>query len=309
MRELDSSQQKIGTTGRGIGPAYVDKVDRTGIRMIDLMNEKILEMKLKKRIREINQLLQWKKVDQSINESEMLDEYLKMAEIIKPFITDTSVLLNDAIVNNKKILMEGAQGTLLDVDHGTYPFVTSSNPVSAGACTGCGIGPQKVDNIIGVLKAYTTRVGEGPFPTELRGEEGKYLREVGKEYGATTGRPRRCGWFDAVIARYSARINGLTSLAITKMDVLDQVETIKVCTHYNCEGGTLENFPASIEKLSKCEPVYVDLHGWKMEIENLQSFEDLPENAQKYIGYIEKVTGVPVNMISVGARRESTIFK
>ncbi len=309
LNEARDDLQRIGTTGRGIGPAYVDKYNRRGIRMVDLMNPDVLKDKLRGNLEEVNHHLRHFSQHSPLEVEHLMDEYLAIGESIVPFVRDTGFLLHQASLAGKKILLEGAQGTLLDVDHGTYPFVTSSHPVSGGACTGTGIGPTRIDEVIGVLKAYTTRVGEGPFPTELSGEGGHFLRKTGKEFGATTGRPRRCGWFDGVIARYSARVNGLTQLAITKLDVLDDLETIKVCTGYKYGNQVLTEFPADLEVLKSCQPLYEELPGWKSSTQMATRFEDLPANAQHYIHFLEQLAGVPASIISVGAMREKTIIR
>ncbi|MBN2365876.1 MAG: adenylosuccinate synthase [Calditrichaeota bacterium] len=308
-REDQVGELRIGTTGRGIGPAYVDKVNRCGIRMTDIMDENLLRKKITARAESANVTLQKIYHQEPLKIQQMVEEAMEAAIIIRPFITDTTVMINKAIDDDKKILLEGAQGTLLDVDHGTYPFVTSSNPVSAGACIGSGIGPTRIDRITGVMKAYTTRVGEGPFPTELTGTEGDELRQIGSEYGATTGRPRRCGWFDLVIARYSARVNGLTSLALTKLDILDRFDEIKVCTTYEYKGKTVKNFPADLNILQKCVPIYLTLPGWKTSTSDITSYDDLPENARKYIEFLENQIGVHAEMISVGPMRKRIIIR
>ncbi|MEJ2636025.1 MAG: adenylosuccinate synthase [Calditrichia bacterium] len=309
LKEARDDQIKIGTTGRGIGPAYVDKFDRCGIRMGDMLNPPIFESKLRDNLETYNQLFESQYGQEKLNVDKTVREFMDIRQKMTPYIRDASVLLNQAVSDNKKILMEGAQGTLLDVDHGTYPFVTSSSPTSGGACTGTGVGPTRISEVLGVMKAYTTRVGEGPFPTELQGEEGNHFRHVGQEFGATTGRPRRCGWFDMVIARYSVRVNGLTAVAITKLDVLDQLKEIKVCTAYKYNGATLTDFPADLEVLKKCQPVYEVLPGWETSTEEALSFAELPLNAQNYIRYIEDRAGVPVSIISVGAMRQQTIIR
>jgi adenylosuccinate synthase len=309
LRESNVNEQKIGTTGRGIGPAYADKVNRCGIRITDILDENIFVKKLRARILTINKSIEKIYQQSPLDADELIEENLELVSKIKPMITDVSVLLSQAINDGKQILLEGAQGTLLDVDHGTYPFVTSSNPVSAGACVGAGIGPTKINNIIGVIKAYTTRVGEGPFPTELKGEEGDQIREMGKEYGATTGRPRRCGWFDLVIARYSARINGLTNFVVTKLDVLDSLKTIKVCVGYKFRDQVFKEFPARLDILEDCEPIYEEFPGWQQETSDIKDYADLPEAARSYIEFIESQVGVPVKMISVGPMRKRTIIK
>ncbi len=308
-REQHFSSLRIGTTGRGIGPAYVDKVNRCGIRMTDILDKQRFREKIRARAEAANEALQQVYQQEPLDIEQMTAEMLTSADRIRPYITDTSVMINEGIDAKKRILLEGAQGTLLDVDHGTYPFVTSSNPVSAGACTGSGIGPTRINRIIGVMKAYTTRVGEGPFPTELAGEEGEQLRRIGSEFGATTGRPRRCGWFDLVIARYAARINGLTALAITKLDVLDSFEEIKVCTAYEYQGQTISHFPADISILKECVPVYKTMPGWKTSTSEVTDFADLPDHARKYIEFLEKQIGVSAAMISVGPMRKRTIIR
>ncbi len=309
LSEDNSNYTKIGTTGRGIGPAYVDKANRRGIRMVDLLNTDKFKNKLRENLEYWNRIIQKIYMQAPLALEEITEEYHKLSQQIKPYIQDTSVILEEAANSGKKILMEGAQGTLLDVDHGTYPFVTSSSPISAGASIGTGIGPTRIDSVIGILKAYTTRVGEGPFPTELSGEEGSYFRNTGQEFGATTGRPRRCGWLDLLIAKYAARINGLTSLAITKLDVLDNLEEIKVCIGYELQGKKYREFPADLEILETCTPIFERLPGWQTTTENITKFEKLPLNAQKYIHYIEKNVGVPVSLISVGAGRMNTIIR
>lgn len=309
MAEERSPRERIGTTGRGIGPAYVDKAARTGIRIVDLLDHNVLRAKLRRNIEEKNLLLSRIYETDLLDEDQIIREYLEFDEKIDPFVKDVSVFLNDAIQEGKKILLEGAQGTLLDLDAGTYPFVTSSNPTVGGALTGLGIGPRCVDRVVGVLKAYTTRVGHGPFPTELTGELANFFREAGTEYGATTGRPRRCGWFDAVIARYSARVNGVDAWAITKLDVLTGISPIKVCVTYEDGQRTYRHFPAVPHILEGCRPVYEDLPGWTEDIQNVRTFEQLPANAQGYLRFIEELTRVPVHIISVGPERDMTIVR
>lgn len=312
---LDSASEekqganKIGTTGRGIGPAYVDKANRKGIRIVDLLDREGFEKKLRRNIAEKNELLNKIYGIMPLDVEKIIEEYLDFDKIIDPYIKDVSVLLSDSINNGKSILLEGAQGTLLDVDHGTYPYVTSSNPASGGACTGVGIGPTKIDEVMGVIKAYTTRVGEGPFPTELLDDDGEFLRKEGMEFGATTGRPRRCGWFDAVIARYAVRINGIDALAITKLDVLDKFESIKVCTGYRYKKKVLKEFPTDLRVLQECEPIYETLPGWQSPTTGIKKWEDLPENAQKYLSYLEEITGASAKVVSVGSKRSQTIFR
>ena len=308
LEEEDKGDNKIGTTKRGIGPAYRDKASRTGIRVSDLLDKELFAEKLALNLKEKNNLLEKIYGVEGFSFDELYQEYLEYAEIIRPYATDTSRLLNEAIEKGQKILFEGAQGTLLDLDHGTYPYVTSSHPVAGAACIGAGIGPTKIHKVIGVVKAYTTRVGSGPFPTELLDETGEFLRKQGYEFGTTTGRPRRCGWFDGVIARYAARVNGLSGLAVTKLDVLTGLDTLKVAVGYRFNGEIIKEFPASLKELSQCEPVYEELPGWKEDITGAKKLSDLPENARNYLKKIEEITGVPIAIISVGTRRDQTII-
>jgi len=304
----EKGKKKIGTTQRGIGPAYIDKVARKGIRIVDLLDRETLREKLQSNIEDKNILLK-KIYDEDIfDPDKIINEYIEFDKKVDEYIKDTSLYLNNAIKEGKKILIEGAQGTLLDIDHGTYPYVTSSNPISGGACTGLGIGPTKIDTVIGIVKAYTTRVGFGPFPTEFDEEFGDKIRKLGDEFGATTGRPRRCGWFDAVIARYSARVNGLTSFAITKLDVLDTLEKIRVCTAYKYDGKLIENFPSESKILEKAEPVYEELDGWNTSLKHCRSLNDLPENARKYLNRISEITETNISIVSVGAERNEIIY-
>jgi adenylosuccinate synthase len=305
----EQGEEKIGTTGKGIGPAYVDKYARVGIKVIDLLNKDTLCKKIKKNIESKNEILEKIYHTEKLDVEKILNDYLDFAEKISEYIADTAVYLNEAIKKGKKILLEGAQGALLDVDHGTYPYVTSSNPTAGGASTGSGIPPTKINGIIGVIKAYTTRVGEGPFPTELKNEIGNYLRERGGEYGATTGRPRRCGWLDVVSLKYSIMINGIEKLALTKLDVLDELDEIKICTAYKIDGKITEKFPTDPDTLSKVEPVYETFKGWKEKTSNVNSYHDLPDEAKKFIEAIELFTNTEITIISVGADRKQTIFK
>ena len=298
---------KIGTTGRGIGPAYADKINRIGIRVQDLFDPSILRQKLEAALRDKNQVLIKVFNRNGINVDDVLAEYLNYAEILRPYVADTALLLNKALESGKTVLLEGSQGTLLDVDHGTYPYVTSSNPTSGGACTGSGIGPTKIDRVIGILKAYTTRVGSGPFPTELFDEDGEALRRIGGEVGVTTGRNRRCGWFDAPIARYATRVNGLTDFFLTKLDVLTGWEKIPVCVAYEVDGKRVEEVPASQSDFHHAMPIYEYLDGWKEDISKCKKFEELPINAQKYVKYLEKISGAPMSAIGVGPGRDQTI--
>jgi adenylosuccinate synthase len=298
---------KIGTTGRGIGPAYADKINRIGIRVQDLFDPSILRQKLEAALRDKNQVLIKVFNRNGINVDDVLAEYLNYAEILRPYVADTALLLNKALESGKTVLLEGSQGTLLDVDHGTYPYVTSSNPTAGGACTGSGIGPTKIDRVIGILKAYTTRVGSGPFPTELFDEDGEALRRIGGEVGVTTGRNRRCGWFDAPIARYATRVNGLTDFFLTKLDVLTGWEKIPVCVAYEVDGKRVEEVPASQTDFHHAKPIYEYLDGWKEDISGCKKFDDLPVNAQKYVKYLEQLSGAPMSAIGVGPGRDQTI--
>jgi adenylosuccinate synthase len=299
--------QGIGTTGRGIGPAYEDKARRIGIRMIDLINETILRKKLDAIFDEkqeyITSILRLKPLEKD----HMIEKYARMGSLLKPYVADTSLLLDSAIRQGKHLLFEGAQGGNLDMDHGTYPYVTSSNTVAGQACVGCGIGPTRIDNVIGISKAYSTRVGGGPFPTELKDDIGERLRAFGGEYGATTGRPRRCGWLDLVALKYSIRLSSISHLAITKLDVLSGFETIKVATAYKAGGKVIENMPANLDTYDKIELVYDELPGWEDSISQIKSINDLPKNCRSYIAYIEERLGVKAVIISVGPKREETI--
>lgn len=307
LEEERKGANKIGTTRKGIGPAYMDKSARTGIRIVDLLDEEEFSEKLKHNLQSKNNLLERVYDSPGFAFQEIYDEYLGYAEKIKHLVADTSVIIHEALDAGKNVLFEGAQGTLLDLDHGTFPYVTSSHPVAGAACIGAGVGPTDISKVIGVVKAYTTRVGEGPFPTELTGEMGDFIRSAGHEFGTTTGRPRRCGWLDCVILRYAARVSGLDSIAITKLDVLDQVEKIKICVGYNCEGQELRDFPSSLKVLAKCQPIYEELDGWMEDTSNVRSYEDLPVNAQKYIERISELIGVKAAIIAVGPKREQTI--
>jgi adenylosuccinate synthase len=300
-------KSKIGTTGRGIGPAYADKINRIGIRVQDLFDQSILKQKIEAALHDKNQILVKVFNRKGITVEEVLDEYLGYAEILKPYVTDTSLLLDQALQQGKVVLLEGSQGTLLDVDHGTYPFVTSSNPTAGGASTGSGIGPTKITRVIGILKAYTTRVGSGPFPTELFDEDGEALRKIGGEVGVTTGRNRRCGWFDAPIARYAVRVNGLTDFFLTKLDVLTGWEKIPVCVAYEIDGKRVEELPASQSDFHHAKPIYEYLLGWKENISKAKSVADLPKNAQEYVKFLEKISGAPMSAIGVGPGRDETI--
>ncbi|NLV15672.1 MAG: adenylosuccinate synthase [Syntrophomonadaceae bacterium] len=298
---------KIGTTKRGIGPLYTDKVSRTGFRVTDLLDKKIFPETLKRIVEEKNNILDRIYGKPGLVFEDLLDKYQNFGEQLRPMVVDTSLLVNQAIDAGKKVLLEGAQGTLLDIDHGTYPFVTSSHPTAGGACVGAGVGPSKINRVVGVVKAYSTRVGEGPFPTELADETGEMLRRNGDEYGTTTGRPRRCGWLDAVILKYAARINGLTDLAITKLDVLDSLEKIKICVAYRYRDSVLYDFPDSLEVLRECEPVYLEMDGWMQNMEGIRDIKDLPPKAQEYVNKMVELCGVETCLLAVGPGRLQTI--
>jgi adenylosuccinate synthase len=300
-------KSKIGTTGRGIGPAYADKINRIGIRIQDLFDPSILRQKLEGALRDKNQVLIKVFNRKGIEVDDALNEYLGYAEILKPYVTDTSLLLNQALDKGEVVLLEGSQGTLLDVDHGTYPFVTSSNPTAGGASTGSGIGPTKISRVIGIVKAYTTRVGSGPFPTELFDEDGEKLRSIGGEFGVTTGRSRRTGWYDALIARYAVRVNGLTDFFLTKLDVLTGWEKIPVCVAYEIDGKRVDELPASQTDFHHAKPIYEYLPGWSEDISSAKELKDLPANARAYVKYLEEISGAPMSAIGVGPGREQTI--
>jgi adenylosuccinate synthase len=306
-RENSNHFEKIGTTGRGIGPSYADKIARTGIRVCDYRDEKSLKKKVQSNYNEKNTIFKDLYGKELPSSESMFDELMHYKEIILKYVGDTHVLLRDEIEKKKKVLCEGAQGTMLDVDHGTYPFVTSSNSTSGGASTGLGIPPTQIDRVVGVIKAYTTRVGEGPFPTELHDEYGDKLRKEGHEFGSTTGRPRRCGWFDAVVARYAISLNGIDAMAITKLDVLDRFDTLKVCTGYKYKGNTFKEMPADLDILENGEPVYTDFEGWNQSTVEAENFDQLPDKAKFYIDGLQNILGVGFLMISTGPARNQTI--
>ena len=315
-KELDALAEearganKIGTTKKGIGPCYMDKTERSGIRICDLMNKDVFAKKLKLQVDAKNKLVQGVYGKEAMFDFETIyNEYLVYAEKIRKHVADTSVIVYDAIKAGKKVLFEGAQGTLLDLDLGTYPFVTSSHPISGGFAVGAGVGPNMIKDVVGIVKAYTTRVGEGPFVTELDNEVGEEIRVKGREFGTVTGRARRCGWFDSVIVRYAARVNGLTSISLMLLDVLTGFDKIQVCTAYKMGDEIIKEFPASLEDLAKCEPIYEELEGWSEDITTVERFEDLPENAKKYVAKIEELVGVNVDMVSVGPNRAQTIVR
>ena len=306
-RERARDAGAIGTTGRGIGPAYVDKFARTGIRVVDLLDRDVLRRKLKVAIEEKNAILRGIYGAEELAVEQIIEEYVEFDQQIDPYVTDTAAYLNQALAEGKHVLAEGAQGSLLDVDFGTYPFVTSSHPTAGGACTGLGVPPTAVNRVIGIVKAYCTRVGNGPFPTELEDETGEHLRAVGAEYGATTGRPRRCGWLDLVALRYTAQINGFTELAITKLDVLTGIDTIQVCTGYRYLGKDRTRFPAEVQTLRTVEPIYESLPGWHDDITGAREISDLPDTAQQYLQFITDYIGVPISITSTGPKRSQTI--
>ena len=299
---------KIGTTGRGIGPTYADKSERIGIRVLDLMDPQGLRQQLLWTINYKNVILEKLYNLPPLDPEQVIAQYLEYAERLRPYVVDTSLRIYDAIQRRLNILFEGAQGTLLDLDHGTYPYVTSSNPVAGGACVGTGVGPTMIDRVIGVAKAYTTRVGEGPFPTELNGQVGELLCDRGAEFGTTTGRKRRCGWFDAVIGRYAVRINGMDCLAITKLDVLDELEEINVCVAYEIDGQRSQHFPSNARRFARCRPVYKTLSGWQQSTAHCRSLEDLPRQALDYLKFLAELMEVPIAIVSLGPSRDQTII-
>jgi len=303
----ESGDNKIGTTGRGIGPCYIDKYDRKGIRIVDLLNKKLLEEKIRANLEEKNTFIKKLYDREELDVDAIVEEYLAFDEAIDQYITDVPSYLDTAIEEGKSILMEGAQGALLDVDHGTYPFVTSSNPTSGGACTGVGLPPTQITSVFGIVKAYITRVGLGPFPTEMLGEDGEQLRQWGHEFGATTGRPRRCGWYDAFLVNYSRMINGISKVAITKLDVLSNMDEINVCIGYELDGKRMKSFPTSVDILEKVVPIYETLPGWKTDITEVRSYDDLPQATKDYLAFITEHSGFEVSIISVGPKRSQTI--
>ncbi|UCG13459.1 MAG: adenylosuccinate synthase [Deltaproteobacteria bacterium] len=306
-RERRKGKGKIGTTGRGIGPCYEDKASRAGIRIHDLINPNSFTGKLKENLAEKNFYLEKFFGGQPLNYDSIAEEYLAYGEQLRPYVANVSELLDNARRQGKSILFEGAQGTHLDIDHGTYPFVTSSNAVAGGACCGSGIGPGHIDTVIGICKAYTTRVGSGPFPTELTDAVGEHLQKEGSEFGSTTGRPRRCGWLDMVVLKNAARLNGLTSLAITKLDVLTGLDRVRIATSYVQEASSLGIFPTECFILERCQPSYVDFPGWSEDISGIRTFSDLPQKTQRYLRAIEEMAEIPLSIVSVGAGREQTI--
>jgi adenylosuccinate synthase len=307
-REAKSGEKKIGTTGRGIGPAYEDKIGRRGIRLMDLVDREIFSRKLRENLEEKNFILEKLLGEKPFTFEEIYNEYTVFAEILARYMADTTLTLHRDVKAGKRILFEGAQGTLLDVDHGTYPYVTSSSTCAGGACTGTGVSPRDLHEIIGISKAYVTRVGSGPFPTELLEADGEKLRQAGREFGSTTGRPRRCGWFDTLVLKYAVRVNGLTGVALTKLDVLDDFETIRICTGYEYDGKVLDELPANLAVFEKCQPVYEEMPGWQTTISGAKCFADLPIKAQNYVKRLEELMGCPIVLVSVGPRRDETIM-
>ena len=299
--------KKIGTTKRGIGPCYSDKISRNGIRAVDIIDRKTLSKKLDTILSIKRRIFDAYDIDEKLDKKEILETYTDFGEQLRDFITTTHVELNRAITSGKNILLEGAQGTMLDVEYGTYPYATSSHTIAGGASTGAGIGPKHIDDVIGIVKAYTTRVGEGPLPTELFDEVGKHLSEKGHEIGTTTSRPRRCGWLDLVVVNHSCMISGITKLAITKLDVLDGLKTVKICTEYQLNGKKIDFFPANIEQVVKCKPLYEEFEGWNKINTNSAKLADLPENAQAYLRFIEKALKTPIAIVSIGPGRKETI--
>ncbi|MEB2356956.1 adenylosuccinate synthase [Bacillus pumilus] len=306
VEEERKGANKIGTTKKGIGPAYMDKAARIGIRVADLLDREVFEEKLARNLEEKNRLLEKMYDAEGFKIEDILDEYYEYGQQVKKYVVDTSVVLNDALDEGRRVLFEGAQGVMLDIDQGTYPFVTSSNPVAGGVTIGSGVGPTKIQHVVGVSKAYTTRVGDGPFPTELHDEIGDQIREVGREYGTTTGRPRRVGWFDSVVVRHARRVSGITDLSLNSIDVLTGIETLKICVAYKLNGEITEEFPASLNELAKCEPVYEEMPGWTEDITGVKNLSELPENARHYLERISQLTGIPLSIFSVGPDRSQT---
>lgn len=304
--EESKGANKIGTTKKGIGPAYMDKAARVGIRIADLLDREEFEIQLERNLKEKNRMFEKFYEIKGFTKEEILDEYFQYGQEIAKYVVDTSVVLNDALDEGKRVLFEGAQGVMLDIDQGTYPFVTSSNPIAGGVTIGSGVGPSKINHVVGVSKAYTTRVGDGPFPTELINEVGDRIREVGNEYGTTTGRPRRIGWFDSVVLRHARRVSGITDLSVNSIDVLTGIETLKICVSYKYRGELMKEFPASLKILAECVPVYEELPGWKEDITGVKSLDELPENARHYLERVSQLSGIPLTIFSVGPDRNQT---
>jgi len=305
LEEERKGPNKIGTTRKGIGPCYMDKAARNGIRIVDLLDKDVFEKKFRHLANEKNELIRMYGGEELDIEA-TLQEYFEYAEFIRKYVVDTSVVLNDAIDDGKKVLFEGAQGVMLDIDQGTYPFVTSSNPTAGGVCIGSGVGPSKIEEVIGVAKAYTTRVGDGPFPTELNNETGDFIREAGHEYGTVTGRARRVGWFDSVVVRHARRVSGITGLSLNSLDVLTGLETVKICTAYKCGDEIIEHYPASLDMLAKCEAIYEEMPGWSEDITGCKTLDELPESTRNYVKRVSELTGIPISIFSVGRNREQT---
>ncbi|MFC4302042.1 adenylosuccinate synthase [Cohnella boryungensis] len=306
LEEDRKADNKIGTTRKGIGPCYMDKAARNGIRIADLMVPEAFEEKARAIIADKNQVITQMYNGEALDPESIIKDYLALAEKLRAYVTDTSVVLNDAIDSGKKVLFEGAQGVMLDIDQGTYPYVTSSNPSAGGVCIGSGVGPSKIQQVIGVAKAYTTRVGDGPFPTELDNEIGQWIRDKGHEYGTVTGRPRRVGWFDSVVVRHARRVSGITGLSLNSLDVLTGLETVKICTAYKFRGELMEHYPANLKLLEECEAVYEELPGWSEDISGAKQISDLPQTTQRFIQRITELTGIPIAIFSVGRNREQT---
>ena len=306
LQESSKGDNKIGTTNKGIGPAYMDKAARVGIRIADLLDKEIFAERLRVNLEEKNRLFEKMYECEPIKFEDIFEEYYEYGQQIKDYVTDTSVILNDALDAGKRVLFEGAQGVMLDIDQGTYPFVTSSNPVAGGVTIGSGVGPSKINKVIGVCKAYTSRVGDGPFPTELLDEVGDRIREVGHEYGTTTGRPRRVGWFDSVVMRHSRRVSGITNLSLNSIDVLSGLDTVKICVAYDLDGQRIDHYPASLEQLKRCKPIYEELPGWSEDITGCRSLDELPENARDYVRRVGELVGVRISTFSVGPDRDQT---
>ena len=306
LQESSKGDNKIGTTNKGIGPAYMDKAARVGIRIADLLDKEIFAERLRVNLEEKNRLFEKMYECEPIKFEDIFEEYYEYGQQIKDYVTDTSLILNDALDAGKRVLFEGAQGVMLDIDQGTYPFVTSSNPVAGGVTIGSGVGPSKINKVVGVCKAYTSRVGDGPFPTELFDEVGDRIREVGHEYGTVTGRPRRIGWFDSVVMRHSRRVSGITNLSLNSIDVLSGLDTVKICLAYDLDGERIDHYPASLEQLKRCKPIYEELPGWSEDITGCRSLDELPENARNYVRRVGELVGVRISTFSVGPDRDQT---
>lgn len=306
LQEESKGENKIGTTIKGIGPAYMDKAARVGIRIADLLDREVFAERLRINLEEKNRQFTKLYDAEALSFDDIFEEYYEYGQQIKQYVTDTSVILNDALDNGKRVLFEGAQGVMLDIDQGTYPFVTSSNPVAGGVTIGSGVGPSKIDKVVGVCKAYTSRVGDGPFPTELFDEVGDRIREVGHEYGTTTGRPRRVGWFDSVVMRHSRRVSGITNLSLNSIDVLSGLDTVKICVAYDLDGERIDYYPASLEQLKRCKPIYEELPGWSEDITGVRHLDELPENTRNYVRRVGELVGVRISTFSVGPDRDQT---